>query len=66
MAYGVDGKHCGKHWTDLDPDDSHRFREAGEEAGHCEGCGIHRDWPGARAPCTLPIRPPVAAKERKK
>lgn len=54
-AHGC-GKHTvsRKHWSDLPACKTHFF----DQEGHCKGCMMHRDWPGARESCTMPYSRP--------
>ena len=45
---------AGKHWTDQAVHPSHCW----QRDGHCVGCMMHRDWPGAREKCTLRAKIP--------
>lgn len=56
----------GKHWSDLPLHNTHVW---GPD-GHCVGCMMHMEWPGARAKCTIrakaPKQPRQALKPRRK
>jgi hypothetical protein len=51
------------HWQELPLHTTHVWVRGGELDGHCKGCMMHRDWPGAREECTYKAkRPPKQAR----